>query len=130
MNIVPPVRVVLLEDVASTTRAVRMILQRCQLDVVAQTASLPVLLEAAAEQRPDVAVVDLALTGFLGLGVVGELHRAAPGCAVLVLSPFAGLTGAALEAGAHGCATPADVRPLERSLHELGVTCDGRCKWN
>lgn len=43
----------------------------------------------------------------------------APGCAVVVLSPFGALRNAALEAGAYDLVDPCDLRDLERCLDRL-----------
>lgn len=64
-------------------------------------------------------MVDLALTGVLGLKVVPALHAKAPGTAVFVVPPFARLRQPARYAGAVDLLDFADPQILERQLHRL-----------
>ena len=106
------------DDEPATTRAVEAILRRCGFDVLASAPSAAEALRAAAG-GVDVVVVDLALTGDRGLGVIEAFHAARPGCAVVVLSPFDSLHGPAMDAGAFAFVAtwPADPHDLERCLH-------------
>lgn len=71
---------------------------------------------AGAERGADVIVVDLALTGALGLGVVTQLLAAAPGCSIFAVSSFPELNLAALDAGASRLVNEEDLRDLDRCL--------------
>ncbi len=104
------------EDDAGAQRAVESVMERCGFQVVAVVASAPLAMRVAQRRRPHVIVLDLALTGELGLKVVPQLTTAAPGVAVVVLSSFNTLEGAALEAGACELLDKSDMRQLERCL--------------
>ncbi|MBW3643189.1 MAG: response regulator [Actinobacteria bacterium] len=75
----------------------------------------------AASAKPDLVVIDLALAGDLGLGVVAALHEAAPGCTVVVVVPqaFVGLQPEAVAAGAMTLVESSDLRPLQCCVEHL-----------
>lgn len=75
----------------------------------------------AATVKPDLVVIDLALAGDLGLGVVSALHEAAPGCTVVVVVPpaFVGLQPEAVAAGAMTLVESSDLRPLQCCVEHL-----------
>ncbi len=75
---------------------------------------------------PEVLVFDLASGGARGLGVVEDLRRMVPGCAVVLLAPFDGLLESALEAGAYDLVGKDDLRDLERCLRRLRAELDAR----
>ena len=83
--------------------------------VVAATDTVAGLLSAAAEHRPDVAVVDLELADGNALGVLNRLQTVAPGCRLLILTSADDdeAIHRALRAGAHGyllkSSTPAEI---------------------
>lgn len=106
-------------DDPGTARAVRLILDRCGFDPAADTRTVGEAVAVAAVVRPDVVVVDLDLTGTLGLGVVAALHDASPGSKVVVLSSFDTMRPAVLAAGAHDFVVSVDLRDLESALSAL-----------
>ncbi|MEX2291822.1 MAG: hypothetical protein WD794_16035 [Mycobacteriales bacterium] len=79
------------------------------------------VLSAAEALQPDLVVVQLAVCGTLGLRVIGELHRVAPACAVVVVTPpeFGGLRLDAVAAGALSLVVASDLRPLQCSVERL-----------
>ncbi|GAB3873392.1 response regulator transcription factor [Kibdelosporangium lantanae] len=82
-------RVVLAEDLALLRDGLTHLLTAHGFDVVASVASGPELVKALAEQRPDVAVVDVRLPPTFtdeGLQAALEARRQVPGLPVLVLS--------------------------------------------
>ncbi len=82
-------RILLVEDHASFRQALAFLLSsEPDIEVVAQAGSLAEAREALGV-RPDVAVVDLGLPD--GDELVGELRRASPSTAVLVLSAAVGI---------------------------------------
>ena len=84
------IRVLLVEDHAAFRGALACLLGRePDLEVVAQAGSLAEAREVL-DGRLDVAVVDLALPDGDGSELIGELRRASPGAAVLVLSATVG----------------------------------------
>lgn len=97
------------------------ILARCGFDLVGSVESAGDALVAVELATPDVVVVDLTLTGDLGVRVVTALRAAQPRCAVVVLSPFPSLRQSALEAGAYDFVadSSSDLRELERCLRRL-----------
>lgn len=104
-------------DDVDTRLAVEVILDQCGFDVVAEATSVDDAIGTAADFTPDAVVVDLALSGTMGLEIVPRLLAVAPDAAVVVLSPFAGLHGRALELGARELLDKYDLRPLRSMLH-------------
>jgi len=113
-------------DDAGIRRAVEVIVRRCGCDLVGDVGAAGEAIVAAKVAEPDVVVVDLALTGDLGLGVVAGLHAVCPRCAVIVVSSFDTMRQAALAAGAYDFVGNADLRALERSLRRLAGARSGR----
>lgn len=68
---------------------------------------------------PNVIVLDLAVCGIAGVGVVPNLMQACPWCAVVVVSPFPALAPAILEVGAALVVEPSDLRPVLGLLAEI-----------
>lgn len=62
------------------------------------------VVEAVAELRPEVLVLDIELPGRSGLDVIDEVLRASPGTAVVIVTTFgrAGYLRRAMDAGARG----------------------------
>lgn len=91
------------------------------LNVAATVTSLSEAFSAADRTSPDLVVIDLALAGEFGLGVIPALHVAAPGCSVVVVVPpaFVGLQEEALAAGAVSFVESSDLRPLQCSIEHL-----------
>ncbi|MDY7106698.1 MAG: response regulator transcription factor [Actinomycetota bacterium] len=73
-------------------------------EVVATVGRGDEIVDAVADHRPDVALVDVEMPGLDGLAAAGELRTAAPRCRVLVVTTFgrAGYLRRAMEAGALG----------------------------
>lgn len=113
------------DDVAAQ-RAIGVIMARSGFTDLAVAPYASHALTAAAQLEPDAVVVDLAVTGELGLGAVAAFREAAPGCLVFVLSPFVGLRPQAREAGALCLVDPRDLRHLEDWLL-LGTDPDHPC---
>jgi DNA-binding NarL/FixJ family response regulator len=118
---VEPLRGLSCIDDPATRRAVDVILRRCGYHVIAEVGSAAEAIVAAGVGKPDAVVLDLALTGDLGLGVLAALHAASPGCAVIVVSSFDTMRPATLEAGAYDFLANSDLRVLERSLLRLAA---------
>lgn len=109
------------EDDSGSRRALSAVLARKGFDTVGTVESAEDLLARAG--RPDVRVIllDLALAGMAGLGILASLRAVAPGAAIVLVSPFVDLRGAAVEAGAYELVDPHDLRELERCLDRLVV---------
>ncbi len=81
------IRVLLAEDEELIRDALVSLLRRePDLEVVATAADGTAAVAEALTHRPDVAVVDLEMPRLDGLGVVAELARTLPGCAVVILT--------------------------------------------
>jgi len=117
-------RALVWDDEPATSRAIAAILRRSGFEVIATVVSPADALLTAELSALDVVVVDLALTGDLGLGMIGALRAAQPRCAIVVLSPFEALRPAAMAAGAYDVVADAgeDLRALEQCL--LRVAAD------
>lgn len=102
-------------------RALTAILTRRGFTIVATLESAEALLRAAGGTQANVILLDLSLAGVAGVRIVPALLTVAPGCAVILLSPFGGLRGAAVEAGAYDLVDPSDLRDLERCLDRLST---------
>ena len=100
-------------------RAIRAILTRRGFTVMTTVDTAEELLRAAAGQQTSVILMELALAGRAGLRIIPALGAVAPGCAVVLLSPFSDLRRAAIEAGAYDLVDPRDLRDLERCLDRL-----------
>lgn len=120
-------RALVVEDHAQTRFAVAAILYRHGFDVTTHVGPMAEVLVAADRRRPQVVVVDAALTGLAGLAALSSISDAAPGCAIIVLSQLDGLRQAALEAGATDVVAPADLRRLATCVQELAAAAHGAC---
>jgi two-component system response regulator DesR len=74
------------------------------IEVVAQAGTGDEALEAAARTAPDVALLDVQMPGKDGLQTAAELHRARPGCRIIICTTFGrpGYLARAMTAGAVG----------------------------
>jgi ActR/RegA family two-component response regulator len=100
-------------------RAVEAAMQRAGVDVVLTASAVSTIVREARVLGPDIAVVDLALAGEVGLGIVAQLAGAAPGCAVVLLAPFDTLREAAFQAGASELLHAEDIVRLQSCLEGL-----------
>jgi hypothetical protein len=82
---------------------------------------------AVGRLRPDLLVLELALAGARGLGIVPAVLDAAPGCRVVLVSTFDKLRAPALEAGAYDLVGRDDFRDLEQCLRRLQAEAGRHC---
>jgi two-component system response regulator DesR len=102
---VPAIRVLIAEDVALVRETLAALLDLEEdIEVVAAVAAAGQIVPTALEQRPHVALLDIALPGGDGITAAGELAARLPGCRVLILTGLAepGNLDAALRAGVSG----------------------------
>jgi two-component system response regulator DesR len=102
---VPAIRVLIAEDVAVVRETLAALLDLEEdIEVAAAIAAAGQIVPTALEQRPDVALVDIALPGGDGITAAGELAARLPGCRVLILTGLdePGNLDAALRAGVSG----------------------------
>ena len=104
---------------ASSRRAAAVIVERSGVEVVDVADGDSDIVDHVRLLRPDVIVLELALAGTCGLGIVPVLLAAVPGSAIVLLSPFGGLRDAALRAGAYDLVDGDDLRELRRSVRRL-----------
>jgi DNA-binding NarL/FixJ family response regulator len=102
-----PLRVVIAEDSLLVREGVRAVLRQGGIDVVAECDTLPGLLAAADEHRPDVVVTDVRMppTGTdEGVRAATRLRAQQPGVGVVLLSQYAepGYATALLDGGSAG----------------------------
>ncbi|WP_017556401.1 response regulator [Nocardiopsis baichengensis] len=99
------IRVVLADDEALIRTGVRTILSADPgIEVAGEAGDADGLVELAARERPDVALVDIQMPGGGGLGAVREVRRVSPGTALAMLTTFGReeYVVRALSDGAHG----------------------------
>lgn len=106
-------------DGAVSSGALLTIVDRGGFRVLASVDSPERLLWMAATSQPEVIVLHLGVVGFTGLHVVRILKAVAPGCAVVLLSPFVSLRTPAIESGAYDLVDSEDLRELQRCLERL-----------
>ncbi|GAA2661116.1 response regulator transcription factor [Streptomyces vastus] len=99
------IRVLLAEDQGMMRGALALLLGLEEdIEVVAQVAAGDVIVDAALESRPDVALLDIELPGISGLDAAARLRDEVPDCRVLILTTFGrpGYLRRSMEAGAAG----------------------------
>jgi two-component system response regulator DesR len=97
--------VLLADDQAMVRGALATVLSlEPDIEVVAQAGTGDEALEAAARTAPDVALLDVQMPGKDGLQTAAELHRARPGCRIIICTTFGrpGYLARAMTAGAVG----------------------------
>ncbi len=114
-----PLQAVVYDDDAACRRAIFVIVERSGVEVVEISGRVSDVVERVRGLHPDLIVLELALSATLGLGIIPALLAAAPGAAVVLLSPFNGLRAAAVEAGAYALVDDTDLRELGRCVRRL-----------
>jgi two-component system, NarL family, response regulator DesR len=99
------IRVLLAEDQGMVRGALATLLGLEEdIEVVAQVARGDEVVAAAQVAQPDVALLDIEMPGIDGLEAAALLHRAIPGCVIIIVTTFGrpGYLRRAMEAGATG----------------------------
>ncbi|HVL99546.1 MAG TPA: response regulator [Egibacteraceae bacterium] len=122
-----PLRGLIVHDDVAVQRALAVIMERCGFQVVGVSGFPDDSIPAARATRPDAIVIDLALSGDLGLRIIPEFLQASPACMVVVLSPFTALREQSRELGALSVVDPRDLRHVEDWLL-LGMDPDHPCR--
>jgi DNA-binding response OmpR family regulator len=104
---------------------VRRHLDRLGFRVVGETTRGLEAVALAGETGTDLVVLDLALTGTLGLRLIPVLLAAAPDAVVVGVSQARSFDVAALEAGAHAVVGPSDLRHLRGVLDAVAARLTG-----
>jgi DNA-binding NarL/FixJ family response regulator len=100
-----PVSLFLVEDHAALREGLKLLLEiEGDIAVIAEAESGSEAVRVAAEVKPDVVLMDVALAGMDGIEATRKLHAEQPLLQILVLSanPELGVVRAAIEAGAAG----------------------------
>lgn len=83
------IRVLLVDDVTDLRVLFRQVLDDdAGIEVIGEAADGIEAIEQAAQLRPDVILLDLAMPRLDGLRAIPQLHEASPGTRILVLSAF------------------------------------------
>jgi len=121
----PQIRVVLADDHTVVREGIRRILETVKdIHVIAEAGDGSQAIEAIAEAKPDVAVLDIRMPKASGIDVTRWVRENAPSTAVLVLSAYDDdpYVLAVLEAGANGYvlknADAEDIIRAVRAVHE------------
>lgn len=119
-----PIRVLVVDDHVVVREGLRQVLGAAEeFAIVGEAATGAEALALAAEQRPDVVLLDLTMPGMSGLDVAAALRERLPETRVLVLSMHEQdeYVVAAVRGGAHGYvlkdARPGDLRDAIRAVH-------------
>jgi two-component system response regulator DesR len=99
------IRVLLAEDQAMVRGALAALLGREKdIEVVSEVAQGDAVVEAALSSQPDVALLDIEMSGGNGLDAAQRLRTALPSCRVVILTTFgrSGYLRRAMESGAVG----------------------------
>jgi two-component system, NarL family, response regulator DesR len=99
------IRVLIAEDQAMVRGALAALLAlEDDIEVVVQVPSGDLVVPAALEHRPDVALLDIEMPGMDGLSASAALREALPGCRTLILTTFGrpGYLRRAMDQGAYG----------------------------
>ncbi|MEV6965484.1 response regulator transcription factor [Hamadaea sp. NPDC051192] len=99
------IRVLLAEDQGMMRGALALLLGLEEdIEVVAQVDRGDLVVPAAREHRPDVALLDIEMPGQTGLDAAAELRTEVPDCKVVILTTFGrpGYLRRAMDAGARG----------------------------
>ena len=114
-----PLCAIVCEASPRTQRAIAASMERHGIRLALVAPSITTVLRETSILLPDVVVVDVALAGVDGVGVIRRMLDASPGCTVVLLAPFDTLREAAIAAGAHHFVLHDDLEELETCLERL-----------
>ncbi|WP_327088982.1 response regulator transcription factor [Nonomuraea sp. NBC_01738] len=119
------IRILLADDEAMIRAGVKAILAAdAELEVVAEAADGRQAVDLAISHHPDVVLLDIRMPVLDGLGAAAEIRRAAPGCAVVMLTTFGedDYIAKALDVGASGFLLKSgDPRELLAGVHAVAA---------
>ena len=118
------IRVLVADDHAVVREGVRIVLSAEHgFEVVGEAGSRADVIALAREHRPDVVVLDISMPDGTGLSAIGDIHAAAPGSRVLILSihDHEQYVLESVRAGAQGYlrkdSSPAELRDAVRAVN-------------
>jgi CheY-like chemotaxis protein len=112
-------RAVICDDDPTTRRLVAQILANCDVDVVAETDTVPHLLLVIGLAQPDLLVLDLWLEGTPGTSALPDIGGISPGTYVVVYSAYAELKERALASGAASFVAKPNFVALEDGIRRV-----------
>jgi len=119
-----PIRVLLVDDHSVVREGLRAFLRlQPDIDIVAEAGDGPTAVQRAADEQPDVVLLDVVMPGGDGLASLRAIRERAPAAHVVVLTSYAddAQLFAAMEAGAAGYLLkdidPADLAAAIREAH-------------
>jgi CheY-like chemotaxis protein len=116
-----PTALLLCGDASVPCATLERIVTDAGVTVVAKVRHWSEAVERLADTVVDVAVVDLALAGTVGVRLIHVLRTTSPATHVVAVSPLKEIDLHALEAGAVEVVSPSDLRPLVTLLRSLIV---------
>jgi DNA-binding NarL/FixJ family response regulator len=124
---VPQTRILLVDDHGLFREGLRAIIRRdSRFTVVAEARTAEEGIQAALEQRPDLALVDISLPGRSGIDLVREIRGKLPRLRVIIVSMFSRpeLVKEAVDAGAAGYVNKG--ASSDTLLHAIQVVAQGQ----
>jgi DNA-binding NarL/FixJ family response regulator len=83
-----PVRIILADDHPMFLQGLKRLLERADFEVVGEAGDGREAVRLAAEKRPDVAILDLAMPLLNGVDAAREIGKAAPGTKTIILTTY------------------------------------------
>jgi len=83
-----PVRIILADDHPMFLQGLKRLLERADFEVVGEAGDGREAVRLATEQRPDVAILDLAMPLLNGVDAAREIGKAAPGTKTIILTTY------------------------------------------
>jgi CheY-like chemotaxis protein len=111
-----PRRLVVCDDDDTVRQIVSILARGAGYEVAGEAATAVAAEELVAAVRPDVLVLDLALTGMSGLDVIGSIRAATPDTTIIVFTAFDSMGGLADRAGAFAVVRKDEPGKLEAAL--------------
>jgi DNA-binding NarL/FixJ family response regulator len=111
-----PRRLVICDDDDTVREIVAILGRGAGYEVVGEAVTAVEAETLVTHTRPDVLVLDLALTGMSGLDVIGSIRAAAPDTTVIVFTAFDTMGGLADRAGAFAVVRKDEPGKLEAAL--------------
>jgi CheY-like chemotaxis protein len=124
-SLMPPVRVMVVDDAADARFLIGLVLRDAEgIEVVAEAEGADGALAVLDSSAPDLALVDARMPIMDGFELTGVLRTRAPGIRVALLTSMvdAVIEAQALEAGANACWSKADLDALPAAVRALATS--------